>query len=169
MQADGTLMAFDEWHRRLVLSNSNECLPAFAGLKLTGFHTLMTSSWYDRFTEKQRRFVVSSTRVQSKTPDWTLWTVGDCPSTGEVLVSIAQEMLKHRVSFESLTELYMAPVTERPVPGRIAQLWQQVVGGPIIPFERAQCERIIERLGKEFEGHLAEWADAESNGGTRKA
>jgi molecular chaperone HtpG len=157
MRADGTLMAFDVWHRRLVLSNSNECLPAFAGLKLTGFQTLMTNSWYYRFTEKQRKFVVSSTRVQSKTTDWTLWTVGDCPGTGEVLVSIAQEMLKNRAPFESLTELYIDPSTERPAPGHIAQLWQQVVGDPIMPFEKAKREQIIARLGKEFEGHLAEW------------
>ena len=167
MRVDGTLSTFDWWHRRLVLSNSNECLPAFAGLKLIGFHTLMTSSWYDRFTEKQRRFVVSLTRVQSKTPDWTLWTMGDCPNAGDALILIANEMLKNRASFESLTELYMAPVTESPAPGRIAQVWQQVVGGPIIPFEKAKREHIIARLGKEFEGHLAEWADSESKDASR--
>ncbi len=161
MRVDGTLLASDEWHRSLVLINSDQCLPAFAGLKLTGFRTLMTTSWHERFTEKQRRRVVSSTRLQSKTSDWTLWTVGDYPTTDEVLVSIAQEMLKNRTPFESLTEFRIASGTQRPAPSRIAQLWQQVVGGPIIPFEKAKREQIIARLGKEFEGHLAEWGDKE--------
>ena len=169
VESDGTLWGFDYWHRRLVLHSRSECLPLFRGLKLRGLRILMPVEWYERFcSKKQPKFVVNSTQVESKTSDSVTLTVDDCPSIDPVLATMADDLRKNQVPFESITEFYVLPTDQHPTPGRIAKLWQEVIGGPIIPLNKVERQRIAAKLPVEFERHLAEWKGSEKPKRTRK-
>lgn len=154
---NGSLTDFDYWHKRLILYNDkSECLPAFKGLKTSGIRTLMPYKWYERLVAKQPKYIINSIKVCWKTNDWVIWTVGDCQSTDDTLVSIANDLQKTKEPVESVTEYYLLP-SDIPKPGRIAQIWQQVIGGPIIPYDKTERQRIMASLDEQFKGHLAEW------------
>ena len=160
--ADETLTEFDRWHRKLVLyDQDSECLPAFLNLK-KGLKTLMPIKWYERFISKQPKFIINLTKVQMRTDDWVIWSCGDCLNSDDVLISLAKFLQESRVPFESVTECYFSPNTETPEPGRIAQMWRQVIGEPIIPFDKVKRQRIVDSLDEKFERHLAEWAQSDS-------
>ncbi len=166
--SDGNLTSFDTWIRRLVLHDTTECLSAFKGLKIRGLRILMPSNWHRRFLEKQRRFVIDQTSVQWNKDNWVIWTVGDCPANDNVLRSLAKDFKENRVQIESVTECYFLPVSEHPKPGRIAHLWQDVIGGPVIPFDYEERQRILAKLNKQFEHHVTEWTGSESAKKKRK-
>ncbi len=168
VESDGNLVPFDHWHRKLILYSTLECLPAFRGLKLRGLRTLMPVKWYERFCSKQRKFVVKSTQVESKTSDSVTLTVGDCPGPEPVLGTLADDLRKNKISFESITEFYMLPADQHPAPGRIAKLWQEAIGGPIVPFNKGDRQRLATKLPSEFERHLQEWTSSEAPKRTRK-
>lgn len=158
VESEETLGGFDHWHRHLVLSFPGwEPFHLFRRLKLLGLRTLMPSAWYERFTYKQPQFVQALHKIESRTPEWVVWTVGDCPNTGSKLESLANEGLVDKMPIESLTELYLMPPSDIPEPSRVAQAWKMAVGGPIIPFDKNMREQITTGLDEAFGPHLAEW------------
>lgn len=157
--SSGRLDSFDSWHRKLALTYSgSEALPAFIGLKMRGVRTLMPINYYERFNSKQPKFVVKSYQVHSTNPNWVILTSGDCPNTDKVLLSLAEELHSNQVLVESVSEcFFLSPAKDVPMSGRIAQMWKNVIGGPIIPFNKDERERMTATLDEKFQQHLAEW------------
>ena len=162
VEANGTLGEFDTWHRRLALSPTelNESLSIFRGLNVKGVRILMPTKWYERFIDKQPRFVVELLQqVESKIPDWVIMALGECTNTDACLVSLAEELQEKRMSIESATEFYLSAKNVPPKPGRIAQMWKDTVGDPVIPFDKDKREKIVAGLDERFRNHLAEWKE----------
>lgn len=159
VKASGALGSFDSWHRPFTLSPTikKECFQSFSGLNVKGLRILMPVKWYERFIEKQPRFVVNFHQVESKTPEWVIMTVGECSNTGTSMVSLAKELEANQIPFESATEFFLSPQNVPPKPGRIAQMWKDLVGQPIIPFDKEKREELVAKLDERLKDHLAEW------------
>lgn len=84
-------------------------------------------------------------------------TVGECTNTDSVLVSLAKELEEKKMSIESATEFFLSPKDAPPKPGRIAQMWKDVISDPIIPFDKEKREKIVAGLDERFKDHLPEW------------
>ncbi|MGO9554352.1 MAG: ATP-binding protein [Syntrophobacteraceae bacterium] len=160
VQSDDTLGSFDHWHRRLILHSGGERLPIFKYLNVSGIRTIMSNTRYSRLVYKQPQFVVKSTSLESATAEWKLWTVGTCPTDSQLVV-LADAFKANDISFESLTEVHFSPSDERPAPGRIARMWKDAIGNPVIPHDPASRQSIIARLDTQFQRHLAQWAPKE--------
>ncbi len=160
--SDGNLTNFDTWIRRLVLYDRDECFSAFKGLKIRGLRILTPKNWYKRFVKKQRRFVVDLSTVRLEKNDWVIWTVGDCPEKDNLLVSLASDSQANNTSFECVAECYFSPFSENIKPGRIAQLWRDAIGSPVIPFDKNERQQIIAKLNKQFNRHVVEWTNSET-------
>lgn len=155
---DGTLGLFDQWHRSLALTvTKNEQLLAFKGMNVAGLRTHMTAKLHDRFLLKQRKFVVNSTTVEMKSTDWVTWTVGKCDEDEGSLSMLADDMKKNNVSIESLTEIYLSPMEQISQPGRIAQCWKDIIGGPVIPYDMDKRQAIISSLDSNMKRHVDQW------------
>lgn len=156
---DGTLRAFDQWHRMLALTTThNEQLPPFKGLKISGLRTLMPIKSYERFIDKQPKFIVKSITVEMKTSDKVIWTIGKCEEAENSLNKLADDMQKDNQSLYSLTEIFFSPSEENSVPGRIAKCWKDIIGGPIIPFDMDKRHAIISKLDDSFKSHIEHWS-----------
>lgn len=159
IDSNGKLYQFDNWYRKLALTiaGGNEFLDIFRGINVKGMRTLMPAKWYERFITKQAQFVTRLHQIESKTPEWVIITFGDCKNKDSVLGSLADDFLKNRAPVESATEFYLSAENEAPKPGRIAQMWKEVLGKPIIPFDKTRRQAMVEKLNGLFERHLEEW------------
>ncbi|MGO9019509.1 MAG: ATP-binding protein [Syntrophobacteraceae bacterium] len=157
-----TLKEFDQWHRRLILCSTDERLPMFKGLNIKGLMSIMTNQWYDRLVQAQRKFVMRLTNLESIGDKLKLWSVG-AHSVDAKLTNFADYFNAQGISFESFTEVNLSPCDERPLPGRIARMWKDSIGGPIIPYDPGSRQSIITRLAPQFQRHLAQWAPKEGS------
>jgi len=160
--SDGTLTSFDTWIRRFVLYDKAESLSAFRGLNIRGLRILMPRKWHNRFSEKQRQFILDRTKIAWEQDEWVALTLGSCPNDDTALRSIASDLTENRFQVESIAECYFMPLTQHPEPGRIAKLWQDVIGSPVIPFGQKEREIILAKLNNQFEHHIAEWKQVKS-------
>ena len=117
----------------------------------------MTSAWYARFEQKQRKFVISSTQVEENTPAGIIWKAGVCGGDMSRISAIAKALLSRGLKFESIAELYMTTPEQLPKPGRIARFWMEALGRVIIPFDPNERKQIAANLDGSFQSHLAEW------------
>ena len=157
---DGTLGSFDYWHRMLALTTttSYEQLIAFKGMKVSGIRTLMSLKSYNRFVLKQPKYIIKSTAIEMKTAERVTWTVGKCGVAESSLSILADDMQQHSESLYSLTEIYFSPSEEILKPGRIAQCWKDIIGGPIIPFDMVDRQAIISKLDDNLKRHIEQWS-----------
>lgn len=157
--SSGNLDSFDSWIRELRYSYQDRLgLTMFRGLKLNGLQTLMPIEWFDRFTSKQKRFV-SKIRIESQTSKWVVWSIGDFNKTKNFIRNIAERIDVSNI--ESITEFSISQETEKPKPGRLALMWKNKIGNPVIPFNQKQREKIINNLGPEFARHLKQWKNSD--------
>jgi len=70
---------------------------------------------------------------------------------------LSEDFLKRQVSIESITEFYLSAESKAPKPDRIAQMWKEVLGKPIIPFDKTRRRTMVEALNGRLEHHLEEW------------
>jgi molecular chaperone HtpG len=162
-KSDNSLSNFDYWHRRLLHHNYGECFQIFRNIKVLGFRIQMPNVWYDRLIKKQPKFLMNKTELEKKTDFETVLTVGDCPSVDTNFFNMVIEIESAGISYESITEIYFAPTNEYPKPTtRITQMWKEVIGNPIIPFDKIKRQKIINSLGNKFKRHLAQWTNEEN-------
>jgi hypothetical protein len=159
MQTGNTLWEFDNWYKALALSKIGGApLPIFNRLAVKGFRIMMSDIWFERFITKQPKYIVRSLQVKSKIFNMVMFTIGDCPDEEKRLLSLSKDLKDNEVNVESVTECYISSEAESPTPGRIAKIWKEAIGGPIIPFDRAERQNIIERLDEKFKRHLEQWS-----------
>jgi hypothetical protein len=159
--SDSTLTGFDSWHRKLLNHNSNECLPIFKNIDLKGFRTIMPNEWYSRLVDKQPKFIMNYTKLEKSYDFGTAFTVGHCSKPDPDFVDLVKNLKNEDFSYESITEIYLTTFEEYPAPGRISQMWKEVIGGPIIPFDKLKRQKIIAQMDDKFSRHLAEWTSKE--------
>jgi hypothetical protein len=153
-----TLREFDRWHRSLVLYDDYyERLFVFNELNIAGINTLTSIKWYERLLEKLPKFAVNKIKNKKQIGDWVIMSLGKYPNSKNSLVSIANKLFEHNIPFESITECFYEPNIEKPKPSILAKMWQKEIGGPIIPFNEKERQRIIDNLDSKFKRHLAEW------------
>ncbi len=155
--SDNTLGNFDWWHRGLAdhyQQNKNSFL---RNCKVNGVRCIMPSTWHKRFIEKQPKYITRSIKIESESKEWIVWTHGKCPDSKIFLYSLAANIAQNKLSIESLTECYTSPGSKKIIPGRIANMWSEVIGSPIIPFDEQKRNKIIETLDKSFSMHIEEW------------
>lgn len=159
MRSDGTLFTFDRWCRNLALSLSGaEPLPIFKGLSVKGFRTMMPITWYERFNKKQPQYILKLHQVEITKNNLVIFTLGNCPNDEDRLLSLAKDLEDNKVIAESMTECYLSPQEYNPEPKQVAKIWKEAIGGPIIPFDRVERQKIIERLDHKFKRHLEQWS-----------
>jgi hypothetical protein len=170
VSTSGHLYAHDSWNRNLALTctGSLEGLKIFKGIKVRGLRTIMPIDLYKRFIKQHPKFVVRQHNVESKLPEWVTVTFGECPSTGSMLIELANDLKSNHISIENATECFLTDMNDSPKPGRIAQMWKDVIGGPIIPFDEAERQRIVSKLSDQYKDHIEEWRFSELKRGTRK-
>jgi len=155
----GKLTEYDSWHKLLALSsNKSEGLGAFKGIKLSGMRIALPLEWYKRFISKQPKYNVNSIKIEVQTDSYIIIYKGECRNDATGLNKISKDLIQSSVSFESLTECFFSPDSELPEPDRIAKLWKEVIGEPILPFDVDERQVIISRLGSEFDHHIEEWS-----------
>lgn len=153
-----TLGYFDIWHRQLAdFDNGYDKLLIFKQCQVRGVRCSMPKKWYKRFIYKQPKYITSSLNIESETNDWIIWTLGECLGSCSNLSTLTAKITQNNLSFESLTECYLSPVPKNTDYGRIAKIWKETIGEPIIPFDMQKRKKIINRLDESFTRHLEEW------------
>lgn len=145
---------FDRWHRNLLEMN---LYPFLYNLNVKGIRSIMPRKWFLRLAENQPKTIFQNVTIQEETEKWIIWTAGNYTDSDETLLLIADEFQKKAIHFESLTECAVISPKENLPQGRIAKVWEQAVGGPIIPFDKNNRIKIIDSLGEEYNRHLAQW------------
>jgi hypothetical protein len=159
IRAGHTLTEFDLWYKSHTISKfAGMPLPIFKGITVNGFRIMMPSDWYDRFIFKQPKYILNNHKIELKASDFVIFTIGDCLGDEKRLGSLANDLISNEVEFESLVECYISSETMQPEPGRIAQIWQEAIGSPIIPFDKNERQKIIDRLDAKFKRHIEQWS-----------
>lgn len=159
MQTGDTLGEFDNWYKSLTISEyAGTPLPIFRGITVNGFRLLMSRTWYDRFTYKQPQYILSHHKIEFEDSNIVVFTIGNCLGDGEKLLSLANDLVDNKIEIDSLTESYISSTTVQPEPCRIAQIWQEAIGGPIIPFDKEKRQKIIDKLDDKFKRHIEQWS-----------
>ena len=155
---DSTLGAFDGWHRSLVASFLDYGgLRPFSGIKIGGLRCLMPLTWFERFLDKQVKYIINIHRLEYKSNDWAIMAFGDVEGNGDDLIQLSEKFGSNKLNFQSLTEVYMNENKEPLMPGQIAKIWKQTLGAPIIPFDTSSRQDIADKLDESFARHLIEW------------
>ena len=159
IKSDGTLNQFDYCKRKLTLSCTqiHECLPFFYDINLKNLKILMPKKWYNRYIEKQPLFVQSCHTIKKEINNFVIIAIGDDDNDDSTMMALVNKIKNEQPSFESITEFVISPNASEPAPGRIAEIWKDVIGSPIIPYDKSKRKEILERLGDDFKKHVAEW------------
>lgn len=158
VSSDSTLERFDFWHRKLFLYNKSECLFFLKHIKVSGLRTIMPMKWYSRVLKKQPLFIKSAITEEKADSFISILTVGKCPKVSPEFSEFSESISKDGISFESITEVYFEVSEQHPKPGLIAKVWEDSIGGPIIPFNKSARQKIIEGLDEHFSRHLDHWS-----------
>ena len=158
--SDITLGGFDHWHRSLADFNDGYYTSLFLKqFSATGIRCSMPTNWFNRFMEKQPKYITRSLNIENKTKDWTIWTLGECHNSQTNLSSLTAKIVDNNLSFQSLTECYVNKGQRNNQYGKIAEMWNKTLGEPIIPYDMQKREEIINRLDESFIRHIKQWRD----------
>ncbi|MBK9403546.1 MAG: hypothetical protein IPN57_03260 [Ignavibacteria bacterium] len=121
----------------------------------------MPANWFERLLQKQPKYITNSLNIESQTNSIVIWTLGKCSQSKSNLSSLTAKIEGCNLAFQSLTECYFKSVQKKINFGKIAELWFETIGEPIIPFDIEKRIKIINRLDESFASHIEEWRSKE--------
>lgn len=158
-RSNNTLGDFDSWHRQMALYRTHyESTYFLRHMPTIGIRTLMPIKWYRRFIDKQPKYIINNIKILCENEQWIIWSLGTSSDTGDTLVSLANKFQDHQLPIESVTECFFSSDNGKLKQGRIAKMWQELIGGPIIPFNQKERQKIIDKIDGRFKRHLDEWS-----------